>query len=115
MARTYSVWWTTDPDDADRIEAFFVSDQTVEEAERDHVWKSKRDLNTKVKYMNQERIRPRVATFPVSALYDEETQRNRAKMLCDYMNKLNDAMEQAKAQTALIDLISAQAPANSSN
>lgn len=65
--------------------------------------------------MHQERIRPRVATFPVSALYDEETQRQRAEMLRDYMNKLNDAMEQAKAQTALIDLITAQAPGNHSN
>lgn len=112
MARKYSVWWTTSADDADIIEAFFVSDQTVDESEKDHAWKAKADLNTRVKYWQQERIRPRVATFPVSALYDEETQRQRAKMLCDYMNKLNDAMEQAKAQTALIDLITAQAPQN---
>lgn len=115
MARKYAVWWTTNPDDEDTIEAFFVSDQTVEESEKDHAWKKKSDLAVRVKYMGQERTRPRVATFPVSALYDEETQRDRAKMLCDYMNKLNDAMEQAKAQTALIDLISAQAPHNSSN
>ena len=115
MARKYAVWWTHLTDDPDRIESFFVSDQTAEESEKDHEWKKKQDLDTKVRHMNQERIRPRVATFPVSTLYDEETQRDRAKMLCDYMNKLNDAMEQAKAQTALIDLISAQAPHNSSN
>ena len=115
MARKYSVWWTTLSDDPDTVEAFFVSDQTTEESAKDHEWKRKQTLENRVKYWSQERIRPRVATFPVSALYDEETQRQRAKMLCDYMNKLNDAMEQARAQTALIDLITAQAPANSSN
>ena len=115
MARKYSVWWTTNADDPDIIEAFFVSDQYQEESEKDHEWKKRQPLENKLKYWSQERIRPRVATFPVSALYDEETQRQRAKMLCDYMNKLNDAMEQARAQTALIDLITAQAPANSSN
>lgn len=115
MARKYIVWWTTYSDDPDTIESFFVSDQTVEESEKDFNWRKNLPLGDKVKYLNQERIRPRVATFPVSALYDEETQRNRAKMLCDYMNKINDAMEQAKAQTALIDLISAQAPTNFSN
>lgn len=112
MSRKYSVWWTTNLDDPDTIESFFVSDQTAEESEKDHAWKKKADVNTRVQYWQQERTRPRVATFPVSALYDEETQRQRAKMLCDYMNKLNDAMEQAKAQTALIDLITAQAPSN---
>lgn len=108
MARKYTVWWTTDPDNRDEIESFFVSDQTVEESEKDHAWKKKADLNTRVQYWQQERIRPRVATFPISALYDEETQRNRAIMLCDYMNKLNDAMELAKSQTALIDILTAQ-------
>ena len=115
MARKYSVWWTTLTDDPDTVESFFVSDQYQEESEKDHEWKKKQTVDTRVKYLSQERTRPRVATFPVSALYDEETQRQRAKMLCDYMNKLNDAMEQARAQTALIDLITAQAPANSSN
>lgn len=114
MARKYDVWHTTSTDDEVIVE-FFVTDQTIEESDRDFKWKKNLDLASRVNYMHQERTRPRVATFPVSALYDEETQRNRAKMLCDYMNKINDAMEQAKAQTALIDLISAQAPTNSSN
>lgn len=115
MARKYAVWHTTTSDDIDRIAEFFVSDQTSEESSKDHDWKTKQGLDVKLRYWAQERTRPRVATFPVSALYDEETQRNRAKMLCDYMNKLNDAMEQAKAQTALIDLITSQAPNNNGN
>lgn len=46
------------------------------------------------------------AEFPISQLYDDETQEARAKRFADYMNKLAEAARIAQEQTHLIDILS---------
>ena len=94
MARKFSVWTSTEVE-TDEITSLFVTDQTEEESEKD----TKRRSTTET--------RPRVATFPVSQLYDFETQKRRAYMLADYLNKIQEITDQAISQNALIDVLSA--------
>jgi hypothetical protein len=51
----------------------------------------------------------------VSQLYDSETQERRAKMLCDYLNKIQDALDQAERHAILVDRIKGAPPAESNN
>lgn len=50
--------------------------------------------------------RPKVAEFPISQMYDKETQMERAERFAEFMNKLADAARIAKEQTHLIDILS---------
>ena len=107
MKRQYQVWWSSGADEVKK--AWFVSDITDEEYELHRKKREKlRDLD-KIKYMGQESVRPRIATFPISELYPEEEQRQRARMLCDYLNKIQEAKEQAERDTAFIDVLKAGA------
>ena len=67
-------------------------------------------FNEKINYIAQETVRPRIASFPISELYPEEEQMSRAKMLCDYLNKIQEARERAERDTVFVDLIKAGAP-----
>ena len=104
--RKFQVWFSRNTD-TNEITAFYVSDITVEENQREmKKWKS-RSTQERLRWHCNEEVRPRVANFPISQLYDEETQRRRAQMLCDYMNRIQEAMDQAEKHTIMIDAIKA--------
>ena len=107
MKREYQVWWSSGSDEVKK--AFFVSDITDEEYELHKKKVEKLRGLDKIEYMGQESVRPRIATFPISELYAEEEQRQRARMLCDYLNKIQEAKEQAERDTAFIDVLKAGA------
>jgi archaellum biogenesis ATPase FlaH len=106
--RTYGIWHTRSSE-TNEITDFWVSDITAEEHERSQKLYEKLTYQEAVKYRSQEFIRPRIATFPVSELYSEEEQRNRARMLRDYLNKIQEAKERAERDTAFIDVLTAGA------
>lgn len=108
MKRTYNIW-STRSSETNEITDFWVSDITAEEHERSQKLYEKLTFNEQVKHRSQEQIRPRIATFPVSELYSEEEQRNRARMLRDYLNKIQEAKERAESETAFIDVLTAGA------
>ena len=108
MKREYNVWWSMGSDDV--IKAFFVTDITDEEHELHKKKVEKLRGLDKIEYMGQESVRPRIATFPISELYSEQEQRERARMLCDYLNKIQEAKERAERDTVFVDLIKAGAP-----
>jgi len=71
MANRYQVYISKTPINHDRIARFSVNDgKTIAEANE----------------------RPDAAIFHVSILHDEDTQRNRAHKLCDYLNSLVDVV-----------------------
>lgn len=49
--------------------------------------------------------RPQAVIFPVSMLYDKETQTKRARDYANYLNKLNEAAEVAYDQIHLVDVL----------
>lgn len=102
--RKYQTWFNKN-NETGRVNCWFVSDQTEEENEQERKLREDRDTRERWRYHNQEEIRPRVATFPVSQLYDSETQERRARMLCDYLNRLLEAAEEAERHAVLIDRI----------
>lgn len=102
--RKYQTWFNKNSDTG-RIQAWFVSDITEPEMEDERALYKDRTHLERVRYISQEELRPRVATFPVSQLYDSETQERRAKMLCDYLNRILEATEQAEKHAILIDAI----------
>ena len=107
MKREYQVWWSSGEDDVKT--AFFVSDITDEEYELHKKKVEKLRVLDKIAYKDQESVRPRIATFPISELYSEQEQRERARMLCDYLNKIQEAKEQAERDTVFIDVLKAGA------
>ena len=102
--RKYQVWFNKN-NDTGRILAWFVSDITEPEMEDERQLHKSRSAGKRIRYLSQEELRPRVATFPVSPLYDSDTQERRAKMLCDYLNRILEATEQAEKHAILIDAI----------
>lgn len=50
-------------------------------------------------------LRPDIAVFPVSQLYDEEEQRYRAEHYVDYLNKIQEAKQTAYNGAMLFDTI----------
>lgn len=110
MKRKYSVWHSTSAEG--EIAQYFVTDITEEEHERSRKKFEKLEYYNKVQHLDQEFFRPRVATFPVSDLYSDDEQRNCAKMLCDYLNKIQEAKERAASETAFIDVLTAGANTN---
>lgn len=108
MNRRYKIWSTTNNNTKEKS-AIFISDITDEEMKRsDDRWKRASD-HEKTSYLQQEWFRPRVATFPISELYPEDEQRKRAQMLCDYLNKIEEAKDRAERDTAFVDIITAGA------
>lgn len=83
--RTYKVAHTKDPESGMMLK-FFVTDVHNDEELR-------------------KGLRPDIAIFPISQLYDEEEQRSRAEHYCDYMNKIQEAKQRAYNGTLLFDLI----------
>lgn len=83
--RTYKVAHQKDSD-TNRINRYFVTD-VHDDAEL------------------QKGMRPEVAVFPVTQLYDEEEQRYRAEHYCDYMNKIQEAKQTAYNGALLFDTI----------
>jgi len=105
MNRTFKVYYTENSNN-DIVE-FFVTDITSEELDNDYKFRhSGNDNRLKHEIARNEYTRPRIATFPISQLYDEDTQQRMAKMLCDYMNKIEEAKEKAIRNTTLIDALS---------
>lgn len=104
MTRTYRVGKQFDTD-TQEIQTYYVTDMTDDEFEREQKLSMKRNLTEQFLYRYNEQIRPRIATFPVSQLYTEDDQKQRAQVLCDYMNKITDAAKQAMSQTALMDVL----------
>jgi hypothetical protein len=102
--RPYRTWFNKN-NDTGLVNCWFVSDQTEEENEQERKLGKDRDVHERWRYHNQEEIRPRVATFPVSQLYPSDEQERRAKMLCDYLNRIREATEQAEKHAILIDAI----------
>lgn len=84
--REFGVWTWTRRDDEKIVTKYSVSDQFEGETEAD---------------------RPPVAVFPVSQLYDQNIQLRRARMLRDYLNRIQDVTEQAIANATLIDALTA--------
>lgn len=105
MARKYQIWFNQDDDE--QITSWFVTDMTEAEKDLDAKKKKNMSITEQWRHRDQNSIRPRVATFPVSALHDADSQERRAKMFADYMNKINEVTETAVSQAALVDLISA--------
>lgn len=104
MARKYSVWNQSNKETGRKV-CWFVTDMTQQECDQERQLESDRNIRDQVRYAHQEEIRPRVATFPVSQLYDSETQERRAQMLADYLNRIQEALDQAEKHAILIDAI----------
>lgn len=104
MTRTYRLGTTTDTE-TQEITAYYVTDITDDEFEREKKIDSKRNIQQQYTYASNEQIRPRVATFPVSQLYPADDQKARAETLITYMNKITEAAEEAMSQTALMDVL----------
>lgn len=113
MTRKYEAWHSSNKKTGE-IKNFFVSDITEDEVKRSEKYVKDLPALDRVEYLDQERYRPRVATFPVSDLYDEVTQRRRANMLADYLNKIEDAKRQAESEAVFVDLLTAQHPSTRS-
>ena len=104
MGRKFLVWRNSKAGTSDIIE-FYVSDITDEESDRSAERVKKLEFSDRINYLHQELIRPRVATFPVSELHDEDTQRRRARMLADYLNKIQEAHDRAESENVLLDIL----------
>lgn len=87
IIRTYSVWTVRSSSD-NKIKAFHVTDQLTD---------------TKSRELDSDR--KEVAVFPVSQLYDEHSQRMRAQLYSDYMNKINEATIRSYERHKLMDMI----------
>lgn len=85
LVRTYKVAHNKDQETG-RIFKFFITDVHNDEELR-------------------KGLRPDIAVFPVSELYDEEEQRYRAEHYVDYLNKIQDAKQTAYNGTLLFDTI----------
>ena len=107
MKRTYNIWAKADTDEVKT--EFFVTDITDEENQLNNKNLRRMSDRERLRYLNQETVRPRVASFPISELYPEDEQRTRARMLCDYLNKIQEARERAERDTAFIDALTAGA------
>lgn len=111
MKRRYAVWHSSSKITGE-LEAYFVTDISADELERHKKFIDNLDRISRIDYLAQEKFRPRVATFPISELYDESTQCRRAEMMADYLNKLCAAQEQAESQAIFVDLLKAQHPSS---
>lgn len=104
MSRTYRLGSSKDKETGE-ITAYYVTDITDDEFEREQRLDAKRKIHEQYLYIGNEQIRPRVATFPVSQLYPAEDQKARAETLINYMNKITQAANEAMSQTALLDVL----------
>lgn len=104
--RTYNLYTTSTKDG--EITSIYVSDMTSEEFDKELQYYDKyvNTTSEQLNYKGNDHYRPRLATFPVSQLYDKQSQYNKAKMLAEYMNKINEATEKAIRNTTLIDALS---------
>ena len=88
--------WTYSSNSTGRVTKYTVGDCNDEES--------------KFEQKNNTVVRPDVAEFPVSQLHAADEQKHRAYILKDYLNKIEEAKQQAVEQTALVDLLSAAIP-----
>lgn len=68
------------------------------------VWRSTQQIYRF--YVSDGENRPIVAEFPVSELYSEAIQKQRAVKFAEYMNTLREAAKTAHDQTHLVDILS---------
>lgn len=85
QVRTYKVAHTRDEDTGDYLKFFVTDVHTNDELKKGR--------------------RPDIAVFPVSQLYDEEEQRQRAEHYAEYMDRLQEAKQRAYDNELLIDII----------
>jgi len=108
MSRKYKVITTVHKDG--HIIEYFVSDISSDELKEEEELKHEKVSNDWRTYQHSknsnERIRPRIATFPVSPLHDANDQLQRATMLMNYLNKIQEATDKAIRNTTLIDALS---------
>lgn len=88
--------WTFTSRQTDEVTKYTVGDATVEESE----FEKKHDRI----------VRPDRIEFPVSQAFPADEQLQLARLVKDYLNKIEEAKQQAIEQTAIVDLISAAAP-----
>lgn len=81
--------------DTGEIVEYIVSDITEDE------------LNREKKH--NKTIRPDLAKFPVSHLYDAGTQLSRANQMCSYFNRIQEIQEEAVKNNTLLDFLKADA------
>jgi hypothetical protein len=86
-----------------------VSDITDEEYALEQTIAKSRELNERWRYHYNEEVRPRLATFQVSALHGADEQEEMARALCDFMNKVAVAQEQAIKQNSLVEVLTSKA------
>lgn len=109
MARQYRVITNRDIDTG-IVNSYGVSDITDKEWElEEKLKKTRTSISDKFKYVHNEEIRPRVATFMVTQLYGAEEQNAMAWALAEYMNKLADAQNQALQQNSLLEVLTSKA------
>lgn len=104
MSRQYKVLNQTIRKGEDKVKIYIITDITDDELALENKRVNGQSLTA---FGSQnDYYRPRVATFPVSHLYDDATQAQRAKMLADYLNKIQEVTEKAIRNTTLIDIMS---------
>lgn len=109
MPRVFRLITSRDNEGNGDIVAYGVTDITDEEVERELRLSRRRDsINEKAKYLHQEEVRGRVATFQVSSLHGREEQEQRAQALCDYMNRVQQSYDQALAQNSLLSVLTSK-------
>jgi hypothetical protein len=81
--RVFSIWVRTNPT-TDKTTAYIVTDRTEDPDDSD---------------------RAPVAEFPVSQLYDANSQLAKAQVYVAYMNKIMEATKTAYEQTMLMDIL----------
>lgn len=50
-------------------------------------------------------LRPNLAEFPVTQLYDADEQEQRAQQYADFLNKIQQATQKAYEQTLMMDIL----------
>lgn len=89
--------WTFTSRQTNEVTKYTVGDATEDEA----TFEKKHDRV----------VRPDRIEFPVSQAFPANEQLQLARLVKDYLNKIEEAKQQAIEQTAIVDLISAAAPA----
>ena len=93
--RQYKIWTFTSQETR-QVTKYTIGDSTTEEAEFEKLY--------------DRVLRPDRIEFPVSQAFPADVQLQLARLVKDYLNKIEAAKQQAIEQTAIVDLISAAAP-----
>lgn len=102
MGRRFKIFTINSADDKSKIVDIYVSDYDVK------LDGKPRDAGDIIA------ARGLAATFPISQRFSYDEQEHRAKVCCDYLNKIAEVTETAVSQAAFIDIIAAK-PVNGQN